>query len=38
VINKYLEVIEKTDKKLTELEYEEDNKTQIILEIIRKMG
>lgn len=38
MIDKYLELIEKLDKKLTELEYEEDNRTQIILEVIKKAG
>lgn len=36
-IDKYLEIIEKIDKKLTELRYMEDQRVQVITEIVKNL-
>ncbi|EHO85186.1 hypothetical protein [Fusobacterium ulcerans] len=36
-IDKYLEIIEKIDKKLTELGYMEDQRVQVITEIVKNL-
>lgn len=35
--DKYLEIIEKIDKKLTELGYMEDQRVQVITEIVKNL-
>lgn len=34
-IDKYLEILEKIDKKLSELKYTQEQKTQIMVEIVK---
>lgn len=36
-IDKYLEIIEKIDKKLTELGYMEEQRVQVITEIVKNL-
>lgn len=36
-IDKYLEALEKVDKKLSELKYTQEQKTQIMVEIVKTL-
>lgn len=36
-IEKYLEVLEKVDKKLSELKYTQEQKTQVVIEIVKNL-